>query len=164
MSAGTVVAQFETEEGLLEGVKAAKRAGLTVIDAYTPFAVHGLDEAMELKRSRLPWVCFFAGLTGAVLALGFQVWVSAASWALNVGGKPFVSLPAFIPVTFEVTVLFAALGSVAVFFARSKLWPGKRAGVLPRVTDDRFALVVADNGEQGRAALFEAGAVEVTPS
>ncbi len=161
MSAPSVIAVFGTEDALLAGVKAARDAGLEVRDAYTPFAVHGLDDAMALRRSRLPWVCFAAGLTGGTLALSFQIWTAASSWPLNVGGKPFVSLPAFIPVTFEVTVLFAAITSVVTFFVRSSLWPGKGTRVLSRVTDDQFALEVEDSGDAAKV-LRDAGALEIS--
>jgi hypothetical protein len=155
-----IVATFADEGALLAAVRATRAAGVAIDDAFTPYAVHGLDEAMGLRRSRLTWVCFLAGLSGASLAIGFQLWSSAVSWPLNVGGKPFASIPAFIPVTFELTVLSAALVSAATFLFRSRLFPGRRAAPLPRVTDDRFALVVAD-GETARSTLRAAGAVEI---
>jgi hypothetical protein len=158
-----LVATFTDEGTLLAAVHAARAAGVAIDDAYTPYAVHGLDEAMGLRRSRLTWVCFLAGLTGAACALGFQLWTSTASWPLNVGGKPFASVPAFIPVTFELTVLSAALISGATFLLRSRLFPGRRSVPLPRVTDDRFALVVAD-GAAARKLLRDAGAVELSSS
>ena len=155
-----LVVTFSEEGALLAAVRAARAAGITIDDAYTPYAVHGLDEAMGLRRSRLTWVCFVAGLSGASMALAFQLWTSAVSWPLNVGGKPFASIPAFIPVTFELTVLCAALTSAAAFFFRSRLFPGRRAAPLPRVTDDRFALVVVD-GEAARAVMRAAGASDI---
>lgn len=158
-----LVATFADEGSLLAAVHAARAAGVAIDDAYTPYAVHGLDEAMGLRRSRLTWVCFAAGLTGAACALGFQLWTSTASWPLNVGGKPFASVPAFIPVTFELTVLSAALTSAATFLLRSRLFPGRQSVPLPGVTDDRFALVVAD-GETARALLRAAGARELLSS
>jgi hypothetical protein len=115
---------------------------------------------MGLRRSRLTWVCFLAGLTGGSSALAFQVWTSAVSWPLNIGGKPFASYPAFVPVTFELTVLSAALVSAAAFLFRSRLFPGRRSAPLPRVTDDRFALVTADS-HATRTLLRAAGASEL---
>ena len=156
-----LVATFTDEAGLLAATRAARAAGVPIDDAYTPYAVHGLDEAMGLRRSRLTWVCFAAGLTGATLALGFQLWTSVVSWPLNVGGKPFASVPAFIPVTFELTVLSAALVSAATFLLRSHLGPGRRVVPLPRVTDDRFTLVLGDGGESARRLMREAGAEEI---
>lgn len=155
-----LVATFTDEASLLGAVRAARAGGLTIEDAYTPYAVHGLDEALGLRRSRLTWVCFLAGLTGGSCALAFQLWTSTTSWALNVGGKPFASIPAFVPVTFELTVLSAALVSAAAFLLRSRLYPGKGSAPLPRVTDDHFALVVAD-GVAARELLRAAGAREL---
>ena len=149
---------FDDEGALLRATAAARRAGIAIDDAFTPYAVHGLEEAMGLRRSRLTWVCFAAGLTGAACAMAFQVWTSAVDWPLNVGGKPFASIPAFIPITFELTVLSAALVSAFFFFFRSRLFPGKEAAPPPRATDDRFVLVVADS-EAARRLL--AGATEL---
>lgn len=156
-----LVGYFDDEHRLLEGARAARAAGLEIHDAFVPYAVHGLDEAMGLRRSRLPVVCFVAGVTGGALALSFELWTSTSSWALNVGGKPFASVPAFIPIMFELTVLSAALASAGAFFFRSRLFPGKKAMALPRVTDDRFALVLERDGLSARDVLRAAGAVEV---
>lgn len=155
------VGYFDSEDAILAATRKARDAGHRVADVFTPYAVHGLDEAMGLRPSRLPWVCFIVGMTGATLAMGFQVWTSTVSWPLNVGGKPFASVPAFIPVTFEVTVLTAALSSALAFFLRSKLFPGKRSIVLPHVTDDRFALALAGGTSAEQTFLIEAGATDV---
>ena len=117
----------ETEEDILGVVREVRARGYEIHDVYTPYAVHGLDEAMGLRPSRLPYVCLGMALFGAAAKLWFQIWTSAQSWPVNVGGKPLESVPAFVPVTFEVTVLFAGLGTVAAFFLRSKLRPGKKA-------------------------------------
>jgi hypothetical protein len=156
-----LVAYFDDEHRLMAGARAARAAGLEIRDAFTPYAVHGLDEAIGQRRSRLTWVCFAAGLTGGALALSFELWTSAMSWPLNVGGKPYASVPAFIPVTFELTVLSAALTSAAAFFLRSRLFPGKKSEPMPRVTDDRFALVLERDDAGARELLRRAGAVEL---
>jgi hypothetical protein len=156
-----LVGYFDDEHRLIEAAHAARAAGVEVSDAFVPYAVHGLDEAIGQRRSRLPWVCFLAGLLGGTSALSFEIWSSAVSWPLNVGGKPFASIPAFIPVTFELTVLSAALCSAAAFLFRSRLFPGRKAAPLARVTDDRFALVLARDDARTRALLREAGAVAV---
>ncbi len=155
------VAYFTREQDVLAATTAVRGAGLHVRDVYTPYAVHGLEAAMGLRRSRLSQVCFFAGLTGLTTMLLFAWWTSAVSWPLNVGGKPFASIPAFIPVTFEFTVLSAALVTVSALFAVAKLWPGRTADTLPGATNDRFVLVlepVAD--DRARALCVEHGAVE----
>ena len=156
-----LIGYFEDEHRLIEAAQAARAAGVGITDAFIPYAVHGLDEAIGQRPSRLPWVCFLAGLLGGASALGFELWTSAVSWPLNVGGKPFASIPAFIPVTFELTVLSAALGSAAMFLFRSRLFPGRKATPLPRVTDDRFALVLDRDDVRTRELLRQAGAVAV---
>jgi len=159
-------AQFASEEPLLAATREARERGFSIDDVFTPYAVHGLDEAMGLAPSRLPWVCFGAGLTGLVSMLSFEIWTSAVSWRLNVGGKPFDSLPAFIPVAFEFTVLCAGLGSVAALLLRTKLWPGRAPAVLPGTTNDKFTLVVharAESDETLRALFEHHGALACGP-
>ena len=118
------------DEQLKRAVRDLKLAGYDVADVHTPYAVHGLEKVAGLPPSRLGWACAIGGFTGAGLILLFESWTSATSWALDVGGKPFNSIPAFIPVTFEVGVLFAAFATVGAFFFR-KGWSGalRRADV-----------------------------------
>jgi hypothetical protein len=165
-SSNVLIGYFDDEAKILDATRAARNAGYPVHDVYTPYAVHGLDEAMGLKSSRLTYVCFMAGLLGCSLALSVELYTSVVSWPLNVGGKPFNSLPAFIPVAFELTVLFAGHLTVLAFLGRSKLFPGSRRLTLPRVTDDRFALVLGPrDGQQVHEAaegmLRRHGAVEL---
>jgi hypothetical protein len=139
-----LVATFETENDLLAAVSAVRERECAIVEAYTPYVVHGLDEAMGLRRSRLSWACFFCGLAGAVLALWIQFWSTQTSWPLNVGGQPWNSLPAFVPVTFESMVLFAGLGVVLAWLLRCRLYPGKPAEALVAgSTDNRFVLLLA---------------------
>lgn len=160
-----LVALFDHEDRVREALPALRERGYRIEDVYAPYAVHGLERAAGLAPSRLGWVCGAAGLAGAGLMFWFQVWVSAADWAINVGGKPFASLPAFVPVAFEAGVLVAGLTTVAALFAVSRLWPGKRAALVdPRVTDDRFAVVVEEpdaafDPEEVRSLLAAHGAV-----
>lgn len=133
---------FENEDDLLAGAAAARRAGFEIHDAYTPLAVHGLDRAVGLPPSRLTWIAFIAGAVGLIFALTLQVWTSAYDWPLNVGGKPFNSFPLFIPVAFELTVLFSGLIAIGVLFARNRMWLFSKRRVFERVTDDRFVLVL----------------------
>ncbi len=142
-SSRTFLAVFESEHDIVAATKTYRDLGYTIVESYTPYAVHGLDKIIGLRASRLPLVCLLFGLAGAAAKLWFQVWTSASSWPVNVGGKPLASVPAFVPVTFEITVLFAGVGTVVAFFLRSRLWPGKRTlPVHPRVTDDTFALLL----------------------
>src|ERR1700728_3050362 len=112
-----VMAVFKDERTLLKAAKSTReKFNFVHYDAFTPYPVHGIDEAMGIKRSWLPWVTFFAGITGTVSALALEIWTSAIDWPINIGGKPFVSLPAFIPITFELTVLFGGLATVGALF------------------------------------------------
>jgi hypothetical protein len=135
-------AYFGNDSDLIAAATAARRAGFEIHDAYTPFAVHGLDRAVALPRSRLTWIAFLAGVLGLTLGLTLQVWTSAYDWPLNVGGKPFNSFPLFIPVAFELTVLFSGLIAIGVLFARNRMWLFSKRRVFERVTDDRFVLVL----------------------
>jgi hypothetical protein len=142
-----LVGVFEREEDLLQATAAARHDGLDIVDVFTPYAVHGLDRLMEARPTRLPWVCFLLGLSGAAAAIAFEWWSTAVSWPINIGGKPWNSLPAFVPVAFEVMVFCAGMGTVAAFIWATGLRPGRRPVLFDgRVTDDRFALVVSATG------------------
>jgi hypothetical protein len=151
-----LVSVFEREDDVVQATTAARKEGLEIVDVYTPYAIHGLDRAMGLPPSRLPWVCFLLGLLGAVTMTIFQFWASAVSWPINVGGKPWNSLPAFVPAIFEITVLCGGVGTVLFFFWWAGMRPGLQSAMSDtRVTDDRFALVLRQTG-----AAFNRSAVE----
>ena len=109
MNRRVLIGIFDNEDAILDVTDAARRRGLKIVDVFAPYAVHGLDKAMGLQRSKLPWVCFVLGLTGAGFKVWFEYWTTATDWPLNVGGKPWNSLPAFIPITFEVMACSPAL-------------------------------------------------------
>lgn len=143
MSKRLLIGAFECEQDTLEAVRASRRRGLKVVDVYGPYGVHGVDEAMGLEPSRLPWIVFLLGLAGATFKVWFEFWTTAVDWPLNVGGKPFNSLPAFVPVTFEVMVFCAGVAAVVAFFIVCRLYPGKKAVVpVEGVTNNRFAVVL----------------------
>ncbi|HNR32860.1 MAG TPA: DUF3341 domain-containing protein [Candidatus Hydrogenedentes bacterium] len=155
MSRRVFLSVHEREEDILGVARAARRRGLKIVDIFAPYAVHGLDQAAGFRPSRLPIVCFLLGLLGAAFKVWFEFWTSAVDWPINVGGKPWNSLPAFVPVTFEVMVLFAGVGTVIALFISARLWPGKQATAsFPGTTDDRFALVIEEED-----AAFDPGAV-----
>jgi hypothetical protein len=146
MSDRVLLASFDHEDDLLAAVAAVRERGMRIVDAFTPYAVHGLDRAMGLKPSRLTWVCFVCGMLGALGMLWFEHWSASVDWSLDVGGKPWNSLPSDVPVAFEASVLLAGFGSVLALFAVSRLFPGKQARIIdPRVTDDRFVLVIDES-------------------
>jgi hypothetical protein len=143
MSNRVLVATFDHEDDLLAATAAVREKGMRIVDAFTPYAVHGLDRVMGLKPSRLTWVCFICGMTGALGMLWFEHWTASVTWPIDVGGKPWNSLPSDVPVAFEAAVLLAGFGSVFALFGVSRLFPGKKPRtVWPRVTDDRFVLVI----------------------
>ena len=149
------ISVYASEEDILGATAAVREKGLVIEDVYAPYAIHGLDRAMGLKPSRLSSVCFVLGLVGAALMVAFQFWTSAFDWPINVGGRPWNSLPAFVPVAFEVMVLLAGLGTVIAFIFIAGLRPWRDVAVVdPRVTDDHFALVLAgDRATIDRAAI-----------
>jgi hypothetical protein len=107
-----VLGEFPTEHALIEAVHKTREAGYRRIEAYTPFPVEGLYEALALKRNNVPLITLIGGLTGGLGGFFFQYWVSVMAYPLNIAGRPLNSWPAFIPVTFELTVLGAALSAV----------------------------------------------------
>jgi len=138
-----LVGVFDEEDNIMGATKKIHDQGIKIYDVYTPYAVHGLDEAMGVKRSRLPFVTLVAGLLGCLLAVVFQEWVFTMDWPMIVGGKPHNSLPAFIPVTFELTVLIGGLTTVLAFFIRSRLRPGKKLKILDlNITDNKFVMAI----------------------
>ncbi|QQR81311.1 MAG: DUF3341 domain-containing protein [Deltaproteobacteria bacterium] len=158
---------YDDEQRMVAAVKTLRAAGFAIYDVYTPYAVHSLDGAMGLKRSRLGIVTFIAGLTGLILSLTFQFWTNVIDWHVNIGGKPDNSTLAFIPVSFEITILFGALTTVAAFFVRSRLFPKKETLVLdPAITDDRFVIALQKvdgsfNEKKAHGLLVASGAVHI---
>jgi hypothetical protein len=135
----------ERETDILGMARSARESGFKIVDIYAPYPVHGLDKAAGFRASRIPIICFVLGLVGAGFKVWFEFWTTSVDWPIDVGGKPFNSWPAFVPVTFEVMVLFAGVGTVIALFITAMLWPGKRAAVpFAGVTDDRFALLIEE--------------------
>ena len=141
-----LLAQFETVEGLLAACEQVRDAGYRRWDAFTPFPVHGLNDAMGIKHTKLPLVVLASGMTGAVLALGMQWWMNAHNYKLIISGKPLFGLPAAIPVTFELTILFSALAAFIGMLAFNNLpmfyHPLFRSERFRRVTSDRFFIAI----------------------
>ena len=107
---------YDDEEILLKAVKQANEDHLEIMDVYTPFPVHGLDPLLGLAESRLHIAGFIYGAIGTLTAFLFMSWVFTRDWPIIFGGKPYWSVPAFIPITFELTVLFASIGMVVSFY------------------------------------------------
>jgi hypothetical protein len=144
---------YDDEVPLLEGVKKLKGAGIRIRDVFTPFAVHGLDSALGIPRTRIAICAFIYGVTGASLATLMMWYMMVHDWPADIGGKPnwyyFQAVPAFIPITFESTVFCAAHGMAITFLLRCWLVPGvKPKNPDPRSTDDKFLVYLELSGEE----------------
>jgi hypothetical protein len=162
-----VVGNFYDEQVLFPAVKEVRRAGYKIHDVYTPFAIHGLDTAMGLRDTSLHTAGFIYGITGTTTAFSFITWAFTSDWPLNIGGKPNFALPAWIPIIFELTVLFAAVGMVLTFCYLCQLAPFvKKDHFNLRSTDDTFTMAIEcndkTNEEEVIAFLQSQGAQEVT--
>lgn len=139
---------FDDEVPLLQAVRKLLDNKEIIIDVLSPFPVHGLDAALSIKRSRIPVGGFILGALGAITSFGFQAWVFTVSYPLIIGGKPFFAAPAFIPITFECTVLFGGVAMVVAMFIKSKLKPDTSfVPVDERITDDMFVILI-EAGEE----------------
>lgn len=132
---------YDDETDLLRAVKAAKDKHLDIFDVFSPFPVHGLDPILGLEESRLHIAGFVYGAIGTLTAFLGMTWVFTKDWPIIFGGKPYWSVPAFIPITFELTVLFASIGMVVTFYTVCGLGPGTTNPTLDdRITDDKFCI------------------------
>ena len=138
-----IVGIFDDEDILLHAVDHIREKGVKIQEVFSPFPVHGLDEALGYKRSRLPIAAFLFGMTGTILALFTQIWMLGFDWPMIIGGKNHASLPPFIPVTFEFTVLLSAFGMVGTFFIVSDMKPyGWPRQFDLRSTDDKHVMAI----------------------
>lgn len=166
-----IVAEFASPHDLIEGVKAVRQAGFTKIDTHTPFPIHGMDKAMDLPGSKLPWLILLCGLTGTASAILLQWWMNGFDYPFHIGGKPVISYQAYVPIGFELTVLFAAFGAVFGMLGFNllprpyhPLFTHPRFG---RFSDDGFLLSIeaADpsfSEAKARQVLQAAGGTEIT--
>ena len=145
---------WDDEALFLKASQKIVASGYKDIEAITPYPVHHLDKALNLKRSSIPWVTFIFGLLGFGFGTWFTWWTSAVSWPINIGGKPMWSLPAFVPIIFELTILFAALSSVGALIVACGL-PRLNPKILdPDLTSHKFALMVfKDDSKYEKEAL-----------
>ncbi|MBI1386969.1 MAG: DUF3341 domain-containing protein [bacterium] len=138
--------EFDNVDGLVNAAEKVRDAGYSDWDCHSPFPIHGMDDAMGIKPTVIPWIVLCAGITGCTAALAMQWWMNAIDYPTIISGKPFFSLPANIPIIFELTVLFSALTAVGSLFALNGLpqlyHPLFTVEKFARATDDRFFLVI----------------------
>ncbi len=116
-----LMAEFDSPGAVVEAARKAREAGYRRMDAYTPYPIHQLDEALALPRTKLPWIVFFGGIGGMLGGFGLEYWISAVDYPLNIGGRPYGSWPAFVVPAYETTILFAALTTVIFMIALNGL-------------------------------------------
>lgn len=169
MSHGTnyVLGVYDDEDVLIDAVKTVRDDGVKIEEVYSPFPVHGLEIALGYKRSWLSVAAFMFGITGTSLALTMMIGMMGVDWPMIIGGKDFVAFPAMIPVTFEMTVLFASFGMVGTFFTISNLKPWSKPKIFDiRITDDKHIMAIdLDTNDKSEAdikkVLQSSGASEV---
>ncbi len=162
-----VLGVYSDEDVLMDAIKKVRGTGVKIHEVFSPFPVHGIEDALGYKRSNLSIAAFIFGLTGTILALTMQIGMMAIDWPMIIGGKDHLPFPTFIPVTFELTVLLAAFGMVGTFFVASNLKPWAKPRIYDlRITDDKHIVAVdLDKNKLSeadiKAALKDAGAEEV---
>jgi hypothetical protein len=157
---------WDDEHQLVEAARKMRANGFTKFEAISPFPLHGIDEAMGIPFSFIPWVTLVFGVTGFSFGTWFTWWSSAVNFPLIIGGKPLWSLPAFVPIMFECTILFAALASVGALLFVCGLPQVDPPVIDPTLTSHRFALFIPENDTgfnpvQVEKLLRDMGAVEV---
>lgn len=157
---------FLDEDTVVNAARKVRESGFSKFDAISPYPIHAMEEACGIKRSPIPYVTFVAGVIGLIAGLALTYYTSVIDWPINVGGKPLFSLPAFIPIIFELTVLFAALCSVGAFFYLCGM-PKVDPPVIDKdLTCHKFAIFIPENetgynSERVEKMLTELGAVEI---
>ena len=162
---------YDDDATLLHGAEKLVAKGVRIKEVFSPFPVHGIDPVIGVRKTRLAICAFIYGLTGMSLALIGMYYFMIQDWPMNIGGKPnhymYQNIPAFIPITFELTVLCTAHGMAITYFLRNKTLPGIKAqNPDPRTTDDKFVMEihVAEAGMEEPALINElkaTGAIEI---
>ena len=138
-----IVGVYEDEDVLLKAITQVRAGGVKIHEVYSPFPVHGIDDVLGYKGSRLSVVAFLFGLLGTSLALTMQLGMMTVDWPMIIGGKDYAPIPSFIPVTFELTVLLASFRKVGTFMIISNLKPwGKPKLFDKRITDDKHIVAI----------------------
>lgn len=138
-----LVGIFDDDDVVLKAVREVRESGVRIHEVYTPFPIHGLDVALGHPRSRLGIVAFMFGLTGLLTAAALMSYTEKFDWPMIVGGKDSFSYPIYVPIAFELTVLFTALGMVATFIISNGLGPTVKPLMFDlRTTDNKFAMAI----------------------
>ncbi len=169
-----VLAEFANPADLMDAASAVNKAGYKHFDTYSPFPIHGMDDAMGLKESKLGWIVLIHGIIGLLGGIALQVWSMDIAYPLHISGKPYLNFPAFVPVGFAIVILLSAFGAFFGLFALNKLPrlhnPLFNSDRIAKATDDGFFICIEATDpvyseEKSTAFLKEAGAIhtEIIP-
>jgi hypothetical protein len=161
-----ILGLFDDPDVMMHGIDKLQKNSISIYDVYTPMPIHGIDAKLGVKESRLGYAAFMFGCLGGTVIFSIIYYFLVHDWPMNIGGKPYFSIPDFVPATFEWTVLFTAFGMSFTFFYATHLFPGRAPRVMDlRATDDRFVIAIDAktnvSHEDITSILKEAGAVEV---
>ena len=152
-----LMAEFDDATALVSAARSAREAGYTRLDAFSPLPIEELNEALRLPRTKLPWIVFFGGLAGAIAGYGLEYWASVIHYPLNIGGRPYHSMPSFIVPAYETTILFAAFAAVIGMILLNGLprpyHPVFNVPQFAAASSDRFFLLI-----EARDPRFDAAA------
>ncbi|MFN8406411.1 MAG: DUF3341 domain-containing protein [Sphingobacteriaceae bacterium] len=138
-----ILGHFEDPDDLMHGIEQLQANDISIYDVFTPMPIHGIEAKLGIKRSRLPIAAFCFGITGTITAFLMIFYMLVLDWPIDIGGKPAFAFPDFIPVMFELTVLFCSFGMVGTFFFANHLFPGRAPRVMDlSATDDRFIIAI----------------------
>ena len=140
------MAEFDTPTQVVDAARKVREAGYTKTDAFSPFPIHEMDEALGIRRSILPYLVFAGGVAGLALGIGLQVFIHYIDYPLNIGGRPYISIPSFVPASYELTILVAGITAVfGMLFLNGLPRPYHPVFNVPRfalATREKFFLVI----------------------
>ncbi len=162
-----LIGVYNDEDTILHAVSDVRGGGVNIHEVYTPYAIHGMDQALGYKRASMGVAAFLFGITGTALAFLLTFWTLGFDWPMNIGGKNFIPFPTNIPIVFELTVLLASYGMAFTFFVMEGLGPTTKPVIFDqRITDDKFVMAIdlsknKDSEKNITEILSKSGAVEV---
>ena len=158
---------FDREENFVSSIKSLREKDFEILEVFTPYPIHDVFKLLK-RRSRLPTAAYFIGLFGVISTLAFLYYAAVIDWPVVYGGKPVNSFPSFIVITIVLTILTVTIGGLAVFSARSKLFPGRDNTIFDKgATDDKFVIVIESDSldktsaDKATGIMKDMGAIEI---
>ena len=169
MKRNFLLGKFWHPDHVMDALHQLREIGVKAHDVFSPFPIHNIDPLLDIKRTRLLIATFIYGAFGAITAVTMISLIYGVVWPMDIGGKPVLPFPDYVPITFEMTVLFAAHGTILTFFVVSEYYPGKKAVLMDdRQTDDVFVIAINEDDVDAKQVddvnriMAGAGAFEVT--